>query len=254
MINISSIRALKDNYIWCLHDHQHAWIIDPGEANPALSFLKEKNLILKGIFLTHHHWDHVNGVEKLLEHFSVPVWGSVSFDLPIISNKIKNDDLITLEQFHFKVLEIPGHTLDHIALYTGAELFCGDTLFGAGCGRLFEGTPEQMFESLQKILKLPLHTKIYCAHEYTLINLKFAETVEPDNKKIQQRIEQVKQRYQQNLSSVPSTLAEERETNPFLRCDIATVKKAAEQYCNHHLSNSLEVFTQIRRWKDNFTF
>lgn len=252
---IAPIRTLKDNYVWTIINQQqtHAIIIDPGEALPVITYLKQHQLALEGIFLTHHHWDHVNGVKEIQMQYKVPVWGSVLSPCQQVTHYVTENDVIVLNDgSRVKVMEIPGHTHDHIAFQLHDALFCGDTLFGAGCGRLFEGSPEEMYHSLQKIARLPASTQIYCAHEYTLINLKFAQAVEPTNAKITQRIKEIKQCYENHQPSLPSTLAQELETNPFLRCDIASVKQQAEFYTKQLLPQPVDVFSALRQWKDHF--
>lgn len=201
--------------------------MDPGAAAPVIKCLQQQYLQLSSILVTHHHADHTGGIEELLQHSPVPVFSFAT---------IGQADEIDLPDLHLKlkVMRIPGHTLDHIAFYNEQMLFCGDTLFGAGCGRIFEGTATQMFEALNKLKNLPLNTEVYCGHEYTLANLKFAATVEPENADIQQRILQVEQLRSQNLPSLPSNIEIELATNPFLR--VATLEK----------------FIKIRSLKDNF--
>lgn len=201
--------------------------MDPGAAAPVIKCLQQQYLQLSSILVTHHHADHTGGIEELLQHSPVPVFSFAT---------IGQADEIDLPDQHLKlkVMRIPGHTLDHIAFYNEQMLFCGDTLFGAGCGRIFEGTATQMFEALNKLKNLPLNTKVYCSHEYTLANLKFAATVEPENADIQQRILQVEQLRSQNLPSLPSNIEIELATNPFLR------------------AATLEKFIKIRSLKDNF--
>ena len=255
-IKIYQVNALTDNYIWIIVNtrQQSALIVDPGDATPALAFLKQYQLELKGILITHHHWDHVNGVGDILQHYPVPVLGGSLSQLPLLTHKFKDGEVISVDACfpQYQVLAIPGHTLDHIAYYADNSLFCGDTLFGAGCGRLFEGTAEQMYASLQKITSLPEQTEIYCAHEYTLNNLVFAETVEPDNQNIKQRIEKTKTLRKNNLPSLPSLLLEEKQSNPFLRCEIPAVIQQTERHSQRSLKQPVDVFTALRQWKDHF--
>ncbi len=201
--------------------------MDPGVAAPVIKCLKTQDLQLSSILVTHHHADHTGGIDELLEHNPVPVFSHAT---------INNAHEIDLPDQHLKlkVLHIPGHTLDHVAFYNDEMLFCGDTLFAAGCGRIFEGTAQQMFVALNKLKNLPLTTKVYCGHEYTLANLKFAATIEPDNPAIFERLQKVEQLRDQNLPTLPSTIAEELATNPFLR------------------AHTLEKFIEIRSLKDNF--
>lgn len=252
-LQIYAIAALKDNYIWLIvNSRGGAVVVDPGDAAPVLDYLVQYDLKLQGILITHHHWDHTNGIAELLQHYPVPVFGSQLNVCSELSHKVEEGQIVEFNA-HFpsyQVLAIPGHTLDHIAYYANDHLFCGDTLFAGGCGRLFEGTPEQMYTSLQKIAAFPDHTKLYCAHEYTLANLQFAQLVESNNLFILERIEKVKAMRQQNQPSIPSLLSEEKQTNPFLRCTQPEVKQQAEQYMRRYLSDPIEVFAALRAWKN----
>jgi len=236
--DITPIPALKDNYIWAIMNRTNntVLIVDPGEAEPVNAFLHEHKLTLAGILLTHHHWDHTNGVASLGKQHHVPVIGPEKDRIAGLTRAVKEGDEVNIDgfPFTFKVMEIPGHTLGHIAYYSRGMLFCGDTLFAAGCGRIFEGTPPQMFATLQKLAALPDDTNVYCAHEYTVNNLRFAELAEPDNATIQKRMQKVRELRDQHLPSLPSTLGEEKATNPFLRCD------------------TVDEFTRLRKWKDDF--
>ena len=209
---------------------------------------------LAGIIITHHHWDHTDGINDLLARFPVPVYGPDSQRIPQVTHKLHDGDTLELPDLQLDVLAVPGHTLDHLAyLHTDSEptkLFCGDSLFAGGCGRMFEGQPEQMLASLNKLAALPENTLIYCSHEYTLANLQFALKIEPDNKALTDRLQQTQQLHQQHLSSLPSTIALERRTNPFLRCHLPTVKTAAERHVGTLLASDADVFGAIRRWKD----
>lgn len=253
---IKPIFALKDNYIWIIIDEKNhtAVIVDPGEASPVINYLNKYNLTLIAILITHHHWDHTNGIDEILNFKNVPVYGPAIENIPHLTHPLHNENTFEIPRFplNFQVLEIHGHTAGHIAYYAPGMVFCGDTLFAAGCGRLFEGTAAQMYSSLQKLSALPQETKVYCAHEYTLKNLHFAEVVEPGNSKIYERILRVKGLRDKNLPSLPSTILEEKETNPFLRCDVADVIASVERHAGKRLSNELEVFTELRKWKDGF--
>ena len=232
-LDIIPIRALKDNYIWMIisPDKKFSVVVDPGEAGPVLDILKQQNLTLIGIWVTHHHWDHTNGIAELVSEFNCPVYG------PGLKNSKIYLDKLDLE---FSVLEIPGHTLDHIAFVGLGGVFCGDTLFCAGCGRIFEGAPSQMFESLQLLAGLPDETKVYCGHEYTQNNLKFAKIVEPNNPNFHLQ------------HQAPSTIKIEKLTNPFLRCHISEIHKTVENHSGKKLNNPVEVFAELRIWKNNF--
>lgn len=254
-IQVEPILAFKDNYIWCLINDEtnHCIIVDPGEAKPVLAFLKSANLSLSALFITHHHWDHTNGIKGILNAHSAPVYGPTKEKIIGITCPVDEGDTIQLKNWPvFNVLSIPGHTLGHIAYYGDGLLFCGDTLFSAGCGRLFEGTAEQMLESLNKLSNLPDETKIYCGHEYTLNNLQFAQTVEPNNAHIKERLEQVRELRQNSLPSLPALLANERLTNPFLRSDSPEIAIKIKKHSGKSLDSFVEIFAYLRQWKNNY--
>ena len=255
-ILITPILAFEDNYIWVIANHhqQSALIVDPGDAQPVIAYLEQHRLKLGGILITHHHWDHVNGVADLVEYCRVPVYGSTLNGFSKITHHLdEGAQNFTPAYFpNFRVLAIPGHTNDHIGFYAGEILFCGDTLFSGGCGRLFEGSAEQLYKSLQKIAALPDTTKIYCAHEYTLNNLRFAQHVEPSNPYIKNRIKTLRLIREQGLPTVPSLLREEKQTNPFLRCSSPEIVQQSEHHTHQSLPNPLAVFTVLRSWKDGF--
>lgn len=250
---IIQIPAFNDNYLWLISDNGQAYVVDPGDAEPIEAALKQHNLDLSGILITHHHWDHTNGINALLEQRDIPVYGPQSDKIPQVSHPVKEGDQLKLtEHLAFTVLEVPGHTLDHIAYFGHGYLFCGDTLFSAGCGRLFEGSAEQMYSSLEKLSRLPPDTLIYCAHEYTTANLKFAAAVEPNNPAIQSHIHKVDKLRADGLSSLPSTIGLEQKINPFLRAHHPDVIQAAQQRAGSPLSADSAILAEIRRWKDNF--
>lgn len=257
MLTIYSIPALESNYFWLLQPSpmdRRAYILDPGDAAPVLACLHEHQLELAGIIITHHHWDHTNGIDDLLALHPVPVYGPASQRIPQVTQVLKDGDHLALPDLHLDVMAVPGHTLDHLAyLHTAsrpASLFCGDSLFAGGCGRMFEGQPEQMLHSLSRMAALDEDTLIYCSHEYTVANLQFALKVEPDNPALLERLHDEQQKRDQQLSTLPSTIALERRTNPFLRCHLSQVRIAAEQYAGTPLTNDAAVFATIRRWKD----
>ena len=255
MLSVSPIRAFTDNYIWRLRgvSHDLAVIVDPGEALPVLKELDRYNLSLAAILITHRHSDHVGGVRRLVEAFGeIPVYGPANERIPDITQRLREGDEITPPGLgvHFRVMDVPGHTAGHIAYYGGGALFCGDTLFAAGCGRLFDGTFEQLAASLQRIAKLPPETLIYCAHEYTVDNLGFAKWVEHDNLDLLARDKKDVARADQGEPTVPSTLEIELKTNPFLRLDVPSVVSAAERKAGRSLRSATEVFTVLRQWKD----
>ena len=215
------IPAFSDNYIWLLVQDGKAWVVDPGDAAPVLQVLHKKNLQLAGILVTHHHADHSGGVIELLQHCPVPVYGPCNSPVSnLISHALQDGDLIRLGEVDFSVIAVPGHTLDHIAFYSASEkaLFCGDTLFSAGCGRIFEGTYEQMYQSLSKLAALPDDTKVCCAHEYTLSNLRFAVAIEPSNPDVAGYQNHCEALRKENQPTLPSTVGLEKRINPFLRC------------------------------------
>lgn len=257
MLTIIPINAFQDNYIWIgvNETRGEAFVVDPGEAGPVLTFLNEYALKLIGILITHKHADHAGGIGELLAAYpSVPVYAHPIENVPFTTHAVKDDDVIAIHgwNFSFKVIHIPGHTLGHVAYYAHPVLFSGDTLFGAGCGRIFEGTPAQMFHSLNKLASLPGDTLVYCGHEYTLANLNFAKQVEPGNKNIFQRIQLSENLRSKNQSTLPSTMAMEIKTNPFLRCKEAGVILSAEKQAGQKLMHGVDVFFELRKWKNHF--
>ncbi|MFT5117321.1 MAG: hydroxyacylglutathione hydrolase [Kiritimatiellia bacterium] len=265
MLTITPIPAFNDNYFWLitLKGTQDAYIVDPGDGQIAHNTLIAQQLKLKGILVTHRHNDHIGGIDFLLEHYQstanpIPVYGPDSPPIPQVTHRLFNQDSITLfTHYHFTVLEIPGHTRDHIAYFSKHAqkepvLFVGDTLFAAGCGRLFDGSAEQLYHSLSTLASLPENTQVYCAHEYTLSNLAFALAVEPDNKAITQRIKNEQAKREHGLPTIPFSLSIEKQTNPFIRISEPSVHKSiAEHWGKHYVSES-ELFADLRRWKDGF--
>jgi hydroxyacylglutathione hydrolase len=229
-------------------------LVDPGEAVPALNFLAKRKLSLVAILVSHHHWDHTDGIADILAYAKVPVIGAANSRLSYLTQHMQDNETFVLEKLvqSFTVLAIPGHTFDHIAFYAPGILFCGDTLFAAGCGRAFEGTPQQLYQSLQKLAALPDRTKVFCAHEYTQSNLRFAAMVEPENATIQERIVAVNKLRAEGASTLPSVLSLEKNTNPFLRCHVPSVVKAAETHAGKKLEGPAAVFTVLREWKNHF--
>lgn len=253
-IRIEPIPAFNDNYFWLLVLGGQAAIVDPGDAEPVLQRLQQRRLMLTNILVTHHHGDHVGGVAALVRSTGARVYGPRGETIPARDVALGEGDRIEVLGLALHVLDVPGHTRGHIAYYAPAlrALFCGDTLFAAGCGRLFEGTAEQMTASLAKLAQLPAETRVYCAHEYTLANLRFARAVEPDNGVLMQRQRQCVALREGGQPTVPSTIGEELDTNPFLRCDVAAVRRMAETRAGHALATTAEAFATLRAWKNAF--
>jgi hydroxyacylglutathione hydrolase len=257
MLEITPIEAFTDNYIWLLQsgDSREAWVVDPGDAGAVLDTLAARDLALAGVLITHHHFDHVGGLDTLAGQFDLTVFGPHNPAVPGITRRLSHGDRIEVLGRTFDVMEVPGHTLDHIAYYSEGSpglLFCGDTLFAGGCGRVFEGTPEMMHHTLQEIAGLPADTRIYCAHEYTLANLAFARAVEPDNDALLQRIASAEADRARGIPTVPSSLALELATNPFLRCAQPAVIAAASGRGEVRPGEPESVFSAIRAWKNDF--
>jgi len=257
MIKIEALSAFSDNYIWLLQDAQHkrVAVVDPGDAAPVQAWLQQHHdWTLSDILITHHHNDHVGGVEQLRRETGARVYGPAIENIPGRDQALVDGERIEVLGLTLQVFEVPGHTLGHIAFYQPQQhwLFCGDTLFAAGCGRLFEGTPQQMHQSLQRLGGLPDDTLIYCAHEYTLSNLRFAKAVEPTNREIAERFAQVEAWRQQGQISLPSVLQLERATNPFLRAAQTSVKEMIASREGRVIVSESEVFAALRAWKDRF--
>jgi len=258
MLNISGLNALADNYIWTLStdNDERVAVVDPGEAQPVHEHLARTGKRLGAILVTHHHPDHTAGIPDLLRAAEVPVYGPSHERMPIpgLTNALEDGDSFALDWLglRLEVLAVPGHTLGHIALVADGHLFCGDTLFSAGCGKLFEGDAAQMRASLARLRELPGETQVYCGHEYTEKNLRFAQAVEPDNDAVTTRLAQVREWRAEGLPSLPSDIALERAINPFLRYDRPTVREAAAQHIGHALDNDDAVLAALREWKDAF--
>lgn len=255
MIQISALPAFTDNYIWLLQDPQtqRVAVVDPGDAAPVLAWLKQNpQWSLSDILVTHHHHDHVGGVEQLKNLTGARVCGPANETIPARDVALQDNDRISVLGRDFDVFAVPGHTLGHIAFYHPGVLLCGDTLFAAGCGRLFEGTPEQMHTSLERLAALPAETLVYCTHEYTQSNLKFAQAVEPHNDDIAKRVEHVNGLRARGEMTLPSNLALEKRTNPFLRTSETSVKEKADERNGRDNRSGAEVFASLRAWKDKF--
>ena len=254
MTTIAPIRAFKDNYIWCLRRGTHAAVVDPGDAGPVFDYLRAEGLQLTAILNTHHHADHVGGNADLLSKYNVPVFGPAREIIPGVTRKLAEDDENEVPGIgiRLRIFDIPGHTAGHIAFFGDGVLFCGDTLFSCGCGRLFEGTPAQMHASLSKLADLPAETLVYCGHEYTLANLRFAEAAEPENPALTERRAAARAALDRGKPTLPSTIAVERATNPFLRVREPALINSASRRAGRALTNPVEVFAALRKWKDEF--
>lgn len=258
MYSVIPIPAFDDNYIWCLKNHQKCLLVDPGDAKAAKAYLDKNELHLDAILITHWHPDHTGGIKKL-KRDGVTVYAPANKQIPLVDIEVHDGEKITVLGLEFSAIATPGHTLDHIIYYQAEEacLFVGDTLFMAGCGRLFEGSAEQMLSAMDKISRLPKRTNIYPAHEYSLANLDFACHVDPGNKALALKKAEVKTLRQQGNPSLPTQLSEELNYNPFLRCREATIIKAAEQFQAKAKNlapptDAVSVFAAIRACKDQF--
>lgn len=262
-LNVLHACAFEDNYIWFATagvkstpdgGKNTCIIVDPGDADAAESGLQKYQLHPVAIFCTHRHGDHVGGVPELADKYGIPVYGPASESIRGVTHPLEGGETVDIEGIgRFQVLFTPGHTAGHIVYICGNALFCGDTLFLSGCGRLFDGTARQLFESLQLLAALPGNTRVYCTHEYTLSNMAFAQVVEPDNSSLRQALGEYRQLRQQDRPTPPSTIERELTVNPFMRTDHATVRAAVEHHVGHSLQQQVDVFTELRRWKDGFT-
>lgn len=248
MYTIKPIKAFIDNYIWCIHNNKNALVVDPGDASNVKTYLDENKLTLNVILITHHHNDHIDGISELkILYPNVKIYSNIS---RVATSLIKDKDLLKIDSLNltFEVIELPGHTLSHIAFYGNKMLFCGDTLFSAGCGRIFEGTYQQMYQSLMKIRSLDEEIKIYPAHEYTLKNIEFALTIEPNNYHLKNRYGECLSMKKKNLPTLPTKLQIEKLTNPFLRCDMLQLKNNIGMIDK----SPEEVFMYIRELRNKF--
>jgi hydroxyacylglutathione hydrolase len=256
VIQLEPICAFTDNYVWLLRsrDSDKVAIVDPGEASPVLRALEKRGLTVAAILLTHHHEDHVGGVGEILEKHPAPVYGPAWENISTVDHPVRGGDRVPVEGvgLELDVVDVPGHTTGHIAYLGPGFALVGDTLFAGGCGRIFEGTPEQMYASLLRLAALAPDTAIYCAHEYTAANLRFAVDVEPDNSATELRFAKVRTLRGAGRPTVPSTLSEELQTNPFLRCREPSVVAAAEARVGRPLRGTSDVFAVVRRWKDGW--
>jgi hydroxyacylglutathione hydrolase len=254
---VTPLPAFKDNYLWLLTRGNEAAIVDPGDAEPVMRALDDRRLSLVAILATHHHADHVGGVMRLKERYSATVYGPARESIAGVDHRLQHGDRIEVLRTQFRVIDIPGHTAGHIAYFAEAHkppiLFCGDTLFACGCGRLFEGTPEQMLASLDALAALPAATRVYCGHEYTVANIRFALEVEPNNRELQTRAATATAMRRRGEPTLPSTIGLELATNPFLRSDTPSVRAAASGISHGAGLARVSTFAAIRKWKDGFT-
>lgn len=260
-IQVSMIKAFSDNYIWAISSNNKPLIalVDPGDANVCIDYIEQNQKQLSTILITHHHPDHVGGIKKLLNYcrdkqWPLTVYGPENEKIPHCDVKLNENSVVQLDDLALEltIIDLPGHTSGHIAYLAQDNLFCGDTLFSGGCGRLFEGTPSQMLASLNKLQSLPDNTKVYCAHEYTQANLTFALTVEPSNSELVNYYNQVVEKRADNIATIPTSIMQEKLINPFLRCDQKSIMASASEYSAKINDDILSTFTTIRTWKDNF--
>lgn len=257
MMQVFAVPAFNDNYLWVLANGRCAAVVDPGDAAPVEAFLAANSLTLTAILATHHHGDHVGGLLALKAHWKCRAFGPASEDIAGLDQRVREGDRIAVPGIDesFDVLDIPGHTAGHIAyVRVGGEpmVFCGDTLFACGCGRLFEGTAAQMVDSLGKLKRLPPGTRAYCGHEYTMANIRFATAVEPDNAALRERVSREAAKRARGEPTLPTTIGEELATNPFLRWEAPEVIASAQKHAGHALRGPVDVFATVREWKNNF--
>lgn len=262
-LNVRALNAFSDNYIWAIENNGQVALVDPGDADVCIHYLDKEQRQLNAILITHHHADHIGGIQKLVEYchkkqWPITIFGPAHENIPCCDIKLVENDQVSLPALGltFQVIDIPGHTLGHIAYFSNDVieplLFCGDTLFSGGCGRIFEGTAEQMLTSLTKLANLPEQTTVYCAHEYTQANLQFALTVEPNNQDLIHYSEKVRQLREDKKATIPTSIKVEKLINPFLRSHVPTIQSSAMAFDKNIQANNLDTFSAIRRWKDQF--
>jgi hydroxyacylglutathione hydrolase len=268
-ILVTAIPAFTDNYFWAITSPnvkpvnegmlKPVALVDPGDAKPCITFLEENNLQLCAILITHHHADHTGGVAELKEYclnkgWPLTVYAPENEKITHVDIRVKGKQVIEINalELSFEIIDLAGHTLDHIGYYSSDVVFCGDTLFSGGCGRIFEGSPQQMLSALTRLTDLPNRTHVYCAHEYTLANLTFALAVEPQNAELVHYYNQVVTRRANNISTVPTSILLEKKINPFLRCHQQEIINSAFDFSGEKPTDTLETFTIIRQWKDQF--
>lgn len=253
-MNIIPLPAFQDNYIWLLRHQQNAVVVDPGDAEVVRRYLNEQHLQLRAILITHHHADHTGGVAELAAEYGIPAYGPTNEPIAGVGHFVSEGQRIELPelQLTLETLEVPGHTPTHIAFYAEGMLFCGDTLFSVGCGRLLGGTAAQLYQSLNRLAALPDDTRVYCGHEYTLANLAFAGQVESSNAEQIHWHERCLELRKAGKPTLPSTIGMEKAVNPFLRCDEAAVIEAVTMCKGEKPLDALDCFTALRAWKDVF--
>ncbi len=259
-LEYTAIPAFRDNYIWAISNGREAVVIDPGDARPVHTYLRARRLQLSAILLTHHHGDHTGGVPALVRGRNIPVYGPASEKIPAVTHPVRGKSAVQIQtpELIFSVLDMPGHTRGHIAFFlSGApacppRVFCGDTLFACGCGRLFEGTPRQMLTSLDQLAALPATARVHCAHEYTLANIRFARACEPENAELRTWQRQAEMLRAAGMPTVPTTIGHEKRVNPFLRLEEPALLQPLTTIRAARCDDRLAVFAALRAWKDDF--